>query len=205
MQNTFKLDLPKREDVDNFLISSANIDAYQAVIKKDNWQKLLIIGPSKSGKSSLCKLWQEKNDALFLKELPEVSKVDLNHNIIVDQLEDYSEIDVVNAINIVSEKSLRILLTASAFPSATLQDLKSRLQVIYKVMIKHPDEELLRLLIMKLFHERQLLIPKEIIETILNYVERDYESLFAVVENIDNYSKIHKKKITSNVIKEILE
>ena len=85
-----------------------------------------------------------------------------------------------------------------------LPDLKSRLVSTLSVRIKQPDDNLLSLLLVKLFSDKQILIDKKIIKFIVNRSERSFENLQKIVEKIDKKSLLKKKKININLVKEII-
>ncbi len=201
-QGVLDLTLPTEKHEIDLLVSTANIEAYQAVSTKNHLQKLFIVGPKKSGKTSLCKIWQKQNNAIFIKNIENLG--DLNNNIIIDQYENYSELEVVNAINAIDERSFKILITAEKLPLIKLPDLKSRIKSIYKFYVKHPDDILARKLITKLFQSNQLIISDEILEKILEYTENKYSSIFSITEHIDLISKIRGRKLTKCFLDEIL-
>lgn len=96
------------------------------------------------------------------------------------------------------------MLTANQYPSFNLKDLNSRIKSIYKVIIKEPDEELLKLILAKSFKQLQIKISDEIISLIFRSIERNYESAYEVVKFIDKLSKITKRSVTLPFVREML-
>jgi chromosomal replication initiation ATPase DnaA len=203
MQGILNLDSDHIDGTDDFIVSYSNFEAYNGILNWDKWQnnRLLIIGPHKSGKTLLSTIWQKNTDATIISD---VENIDDLERIIVDDLESFSESSLVNIINLANEKALPLLLTASQYPSFTLKDLSSRIKATYKIVIKDPDEELLKLLIMKSFKQKQITVSDDIVDFIFSNIERSYESAYAAVDLIDKLSKITKRNITLLFVKEAL-
>ena len=85
-----------------------------------------------------------------------------------------------------------------------LPDLRSRILSSLCVEINQPDDELLSLLLVKLFSDKQILIDKKIIKFIVNRSERSFSNLQSIVEMIDKKSLSTKKKLNLNFVKELI-
>ena len=82
-----------------------------------------------------------------------------------------------------------------------LKDLVSRLKTFNLLRINLPDDDLIINLIIKLLHDKQIIIKnKEIFHYILKRIERSYEDTFLLIENIDT---IIKASINSHIEMEI--
>ena len=205
MQGILNLDDNYKDNLDNFIVSYSNFEAYSAILNWDKWQnkRLLIIGSPKSGKTSFAKMWQKNTGAVFVNNSESTKNIEYNERIIIDNIEDFSEASLINVINFANEKSLPLLLIGTEHPSFSLKDLNSRIKATYKVVIKEPDEELLRLLIVKLFKQKQIKISEEIVNFALSNIERSYEFAYEAVNLIDKLSKMTKRKISFLFVKEI--
>ncbi|WP_323733154.1 HdaA/DnaA family protein [Candidatus Bandiella euplotis] len=179
------------------------MEAYNSILHWEKWpnKKLLIIGPHKSGKTLLTTIWRKNTDAVVIKNVEDFKDAE---KVIVDNIEELSEINLVNIINFTNERGLPLLLTANQYPSFNLKDLNSRIKSIYKVIIKEPDEELLKLILAKSFKQLQIKISDEIISLIFRSIERNYESAYEVVKFIDKLSKITKRSVTLPFVREML-
>ena len=205
MQGILDLNNKYQDNADNFIISHSNFEAYNAILSCKKWQnkRLLIIGLPKSGKTSLAKIWQKNTDAIFLDNMENLENVKYNKSIIIDNMENFSESSLINIINFVNERSLSLLLTSINYPSFSLKDLNSRIKATYKVLINEPDENLLKLLIVKLFKQKQVKVSKEIVDFIFSTMKRNYEFAYEIVNLIDRFSKIAKRKITIPLVKKV--
>ncbi|MBT5663587.1 MAG: hypothetical protein HOJ05_07770 [Alphaproteobacteria bacterium] len=84
-------------------------------------------------------------------------------------------------------------------------DLRSRLDSIQSVKILEPNDDLMNALILKLFHDRQILIKPNIISYLMQRIERSYSGISSIVDLIDNVSLSKHKSISKNLIKELLK
>ena len=86
-----------------------------------------------------------------------------------------------------------------------LKDLISRLKTFNLLRINLPDDDLIINLIIKLLHDKQIIIKnKEIFHYILKRIERSYEDTFLLIENIDKLSLEKKRELTIPLIKKLL-
>jgi chromosomal replication initiation ATPase DnaA len=72
------------------------------------------------------------------------------------------------------------------------------------VHIEEPDESLLRMVIIKLFVDRQLVVDAGVIETILTRAERSFAGARAAVEALDERSLATRRRITRALAREVL-
>ena len=86
-----------------------------------------------------------------------------------------------------------------------LNDLSSRLKTFLNLNINLPDDELLINLMIKLFHDKQIVVKNpEIFSYIINRVDRSYEKIYLLINKIDSLSLEKNKQLTIPLIKEIL-
>ena len=165
----------------------------------------------KCGKSHLSNIWLKNNNALNLKSkllnLENISNI--NNNILIDDV--FNEINeefLFHLINHVSSNNLKILLTSDIKPISfefKINDLSSRIKTFYFTEIFKPDDFLIMNLIIKLFSDRQLNLKNhEIINYITKRIDRSFDSVYSLINKIDNYSLSQKREITIPLIKEII-
>jgi ATPase involved in DNA replication initiation len=70
--------------------------------------------------------------------------------------------------------------------------------------IDPPDDDLIFALILKNFADRQIKLEKQIIEFIVNRIERSYSKISEFIYKVDELSLKKKKPINLKTIKEIL-
>ena len=73
------------------------------------------------------------------------------------------------------------------------------------IKIDLPDDELLINLMLKLFHDKQIIVKNpEIFNYIIKRVDRSYENVFHLVNKIDNLLMKKNKQLTIPLIKELI-
>ena len=208
-QSYFNYNLKPGLAIDDFFVSTSNKKAYNFILNKkiDN-QKILLIGPNKSGKTHLGKIWQKNNNAVSYENNFEII-LNYKKNIFIDDfLKNINEEKIFHLINHCSINKLTILLTSKkeVFEhNFLLKDLVSRLKTFNLLRINLPDDDLIINLIIKLLHDKQIIIKnKEIFHYILKRIERSYEEIFLLIENIDKLSLKKKRELTIPLIKKLL-
>ena len=86
-----------------------------------------------------------------------------------------------------------------------LEDLKSRLNSILEAKIKEPDDQLMKLILIKILNDKQLKINPNVIDFLVSRLERSYESINLFIEKIDKFSLEKSKKITIPLISDLLK
>jgi len=208
-QSYFNYNLKPGLAIDDFFVSTSNKKAYNFILNKkiDN-QKILLIGPNKSGKTHLGKIWQKNNNAVSYENNFEII-LNYKKNIFIDDfLKNINEEQIFHLINHCSINKLTILLTSNkeVFEhNFLLKDLVSRLKTFNLLRINFPDDDLIINLMIKLLHDKQIIIKnEEIFHYILKRIERSYEEIFLLIENIDKLSLEKKRELTIPLIKKLL-
>ena len=208
-QSYFNYNLKPGLAIDDFFVSTSNKKAYSFILNKkiDN-KKILLIGPNKSGKTHLGKIWQKNNNAVSYENNFEII-LNYKKNIFIDDfLKNINEEKIFHLINHCSINKLTILLTSKkeVFEhNFLLKDLVSRLKTFNLLRIDLPDDDLIINLIIKLLHDKQIIIKnEEIFHYILKRIERSYEEIFLLIENIDKLSLEKKRELTIPLIKKLL-
>ena len=208
-QSYFNYNLKPRLAIDDFFVSTSNQKAFNFILNKkiDN-KKILLIGPNKSGKTHLGKIWQKNNNAVSYENNFEII-LNYKKNIFIDDfLKNINEEQIFHLINHCSINKLTILLTSNkeVFEhNFLLKDLVSRLKTFNLLRINLPDDDLIINLIIKLLHDKQIIIKnEEIFHYILKRIERSYEEIFLLIENIDKLSLKKKRELTIPLIKKLL-
>jgi len=85
------------------------------------------------------------------------------------------------------------------------KDLYSRLREFTYVEIKSPDDDMCKMLMIKLFSDKQIIIKnKEIFDYIFKRLNRTYQDIFNFVEKLDRLSLEKKRQLTIPLIREII-
>jgi len=86
-----------------------------------------------------------------------------------------------------------------------VKDLASRLRAAPSVAIREPDEELLNAILVKSFNDRQITLGAEVLQYITPRIERSFEAVRDLVNEIDNQSLSEKRNVTVPFIRDILK
>ena len=84
-------------------------------------------------------------------------------------------------------------------------DLSSRLKTFYKIKITLPDDELLINLMIKLFHDRQIIVKNpDIFNYIIKRIGRSYDKVYTLIDKVDKLLLQKNKQLTIPIIKELI-
>ncbi len=207
-QNYFNYNLKEIKDSFNFFVNSTNSDSYNVLINNNVIKNIFLKAPNKSGKSHLINIWKKNNNAiLYNYNLKEI--LDSKKNVAIDNLFiKIKEEHIFHIINHCKNENLKIFITSNLDindHNFKLIDLKSRLNTFYHVSILNPDDEMVKIIITKLLHEKQFIIKNpEIFEYLVKRIERSYQSIYNFVDKLDKVSLEKKRQLTIPLIKEIL-
>ena len=207
-QNYFNYNLKEIKDSFNFFVNSTNLESYNVLINNNLIKNIFLKAPNKSGKSHLINIWKKNNNAiLYNYNLKEI--LDSKKNVAIDNLFiNIKEEHIFHIINHCKNENLKIFITSNIDindHNFKLIDLKSRLKTFYHVSILNPDDEMVKIILTKLLHEKQFIIKNpEIFEFLVKRIERSYQSIYNIVKALDNLSLQKKRQLTIPLIKEIL-
>jgi hypothetical protein len=167
------LGLPEARDAD-FVVSDANA---RAVHQLDHWatwpvMAALIVGPRKSGRSLLARIFSAKTGGRM-----------------IDDAEKLSEAEIFHAWNEAQASRRPLILVADAAPpewKVRLPDLRSRLAATPLLTIAPPDDVLMEALLARFFERRLLLSPPDLIPWLVRRVERSYVALVRVADALED-------------------
>ncbi|MGL9761608.1 MAG: chorismate synthase [Wolbachia sp.] len=176
----------------NFIILDENKHVYHSVIDDLSWKCLILFGPQSSGKTHLAHIWQSMNNAIFINVNNFISEIRHSNAFILEDIQNVQdEAMLLHCYNYMKENNKRLLITSSTSPNKLnfkLKDLSSRILSIISVKIPSASEELLRIMLMKRFSDKQLKIDLKVIDYILARVERSFYSISKIIEKIDDES-----------------
>ena len=207
-QDYFNYNLKEIKDSSNFFVNSTNSDSYKIIINNNMIKNIFLKAPNKSGKSHLINMWVKNNQAILyknnLKEILYSKKNVAIDNLFLTLIEE----DIFHIINHCKNENLKIFITSNLNINQynfKLTDLKSRLKTFYHVSILNPDDEMVKIILTKLLHEKQFIIKNpEIFEFLVKRIERSYQSIYNIVKKLDKFSLQNKRQLTIPLIKEIL-
>ena len=207
-QKTFNYQFSSIKDYQNYFVNQTNQKAYDLTIFDELNQNIMLYGPRKSGKSHLASLWKNKNKAIVYNN--NISKIiETKRNVIVDDLlGTTSEENLFHVINHCKLNNLKIYFTSSKNINKynfQFKDLYSRLREFLYLEIKSPDDEMCKMLMVKLFSDKQIIIKnKEIFDFIFKRLTRTHFDIYKFVEKLDRLSLEKKRQLTIPLIKEII-
>jgi chromosomal replication initiation ATPase DnaA len=211
------LDLPpltsfSRED---FLVSPSNEAAYAFIERWPDWpaRRALLIGPTGSGKSHLAAIWSEAAKAVTMsarllddEAVPEL--VARGAIVLEDAQAGIDETALFHLLNLVGEAGASLLISAHEVPDRwglSLPDLISRLRAMTVLTIDIPDDDLFRMLLVKLFLDRQLVVDISVVDFLLRRIERSFDAARQVVAVLDREGLSRGRRITRALAGELLK
>jgi chromosomal replication initiation ATPase DnaA len=199
----------------DFFVSPSNAVALQVVEGWQSWpgRKLLLIGPEGSGKTHLARVWAGLADAVILdaRTLAEVDLAPLAGTPVAvedaDHLPPAAEAALFHLHNIVTPGGA-LLLTAKAPPrdwGLALPDLISRMQAAPLARLEAPDDALLSAVLVKLFADRQVAVPPNLIPYLISRMPRSVGAARTLVTALDARSLAGARPITRALAGEVLD
>jgi chromosomal replication initiation ATPase DnaA len=195
-QLIFDLPHEPRYSREDFLVAPANREALRAIDGWPDWpgRMLVLVGPPGAGKSHLGAIWATQaaatrvdSETLADADLPLLGAAKA---LLIDDADRIgaAEASLFHLVNLARESGAFLLLTATGAPTAwglEKADLLSRLRLAPQVTLGEPDEGLARAVLVKLFHDRQLIVEPMVIDYIALRIERSLAAARAIVAALD--------------------
>ena len=209
-------DLPSSEAMtrDHFFVAPSNALALQMAEAWRDWpgRKLLLVGPEGAGKSHLAHIWAALADAVIL-SAETLSTVDIasltGHSVVVEDADQigHAEAQLFHLHNLATTTGA-LLLTARTPPrdwGLSLPDLKSRMQATPIAQLDAPDDALLSAVLVKLFSDRQVAVPANLIPFLVSRMPRSVGAARALVTALDARALAAGRPITRALAGEVLD
>ncbi|MES2915732.1 MAG: chromosomal replication initiator DnaA [Pseudomonadota bacterium] len=199
----------------DFFAAPSNALALQTVEGWQDWpgRKLLLVGPEGSGKTHLAQIWARLTDALILpaEALAEADVASLSGRAVL--VEDANRIGPAEAQlfhlhNLVTTAGTALLITARTPPrdwGLSLPDLISRMQATPIARLDAPDDALLAAVLVKLFADRQVAVPANLIPYLISRMPRSVGAARALVAALDARALAAGRPITRALAGEVLD
>ncbi|MEP2030932.1 MAG: DnaA/Hda family protein [Paracoccaceae bacterium] len=201
----------------DFFVSPANAIAVAMIDSWPDWpgRKLTLCGPEGSGKSHLVHVWAAMTDAQI------VSAANLEHEEIPAlsggpvAVEDIPEIAqnvgaqtaLFHLHNLLLAEGHSLLLTGISSPDhwdLSLPDLQSRMQGSQYAELQPPDDALLTAILTKLFADRQINPPLDLIPYLVTRMDRSFAAACNLVEQLDHQSLAQHRKLNRALARDLL-
>lgn len=213
-QSAFLFNSTDLYDANEFIESSSNKLACTAI---NNWPNdwgvmpymrvLIIKGPRLSGKTFLSKKWARKSRAVFIDKSWEINESILHEysSFVVDGFDEtWNEEKMLHHFNTIHENGKHLLITTTKIPEIKLSDLRSRIKSSNVININMPDDDLMSMLIFKLFSNYSVLVSQEVIKYLVKIVPREFPEIICAVKRINEFALENQRKITLHLVKESL-
>lgn len=215
-QLTFNLGARAAYAREDFFASTANQLALGAVGRWRDWPegKLLLIGPHGAGKTHLAHVWAMetgavlcRGDALVAGDLAE------GQSLVVDDADGVAgnaaaETALFHLHNMVLQGGGRLLLTARTPPrdwGLQLPDLASRMSATDVARLDAPDDALLSAVLVKLFADRQITVPPNLVAYLVTRMERSVAAAAGLVAALDQRALATRRPVTRSLAVELLD
>lgn len=195
---------------EDFVTTDGNAEALAWLQKWPDWPShgLVLYGPRGSGKTHLAHIWAGQAQAAFMTE-PEI---DVGPRLVLEDVERFIgdggyEEALFHLLNSTASRKGHILFTATQAPvlwPVKLPDLRSRLLALPTAHINPPDDVALMAVMSKLFADRQLRVPAEVIDYLVRRIERSYVAAHAAVVALDAAALATGRPVTLPLAREVL-
>jgi len=216
-QLTFDLPADVARGREDFFTSPSNALAVAALEGWADWPggRLSLIGAEGAGKSHLARIWAGDAQARVV-EGGDLAGSDPDAlsmgNLCIEDAEHAvgpeAERAFFHIFNLMGERGHALLITTRTPPArwgVSLADLKSRLATLPCAQIEPPDDALLSALLLKLFHDRQLIPPPNLIAYAVTRMERSFAAAQALVAQLDQRALERGGAITRALAGEVLD
>ncbi|MFK7877178.1 MAG: chromosomal replication initiator DnaA [Paracoccaceae bacterium] len=212
-------DLPPKPAMgrEDFLIAPSNAMAVALIDTWPKWEtgKLLLTGPTGSGKTHLTHVWAQRACAQILQasDMTSANIPTLAEGPVA--IEDIAQIagqnDIETALfhlhNLVLANGHSLLLTGAGPLSSwdmKLPDLTSRLQAAAHAELSTPDDALLSAVLAKQFNDFQVVPKPDVIPYLVGHMDRSFATARDLARRLNHESLVRKKPITRPLAADVL-
>ncbi len=196
----------KRDNFDelNFIFHNQNQEIIKNIedffAKEKNSQRLILKGEKFSGKTYILKIFAKKYNAIFIEK--NFNNFEENKFYILENIDEIADENLIfHIINLAFESKSFLIMSAKNLNNFTLNDLVSRLKNSDILIIKNPEIETVKILLVKFLSEMQLKISSKIIDFIALNIKRNYEEIYKICQKIEKFSFENKRDISLKEVK----
>jgi chromosomal replication initiation ATPase DnaA len=203
------LDHAASHDRADFVVSGSNAAAVRAIDAWPQWHGgcLTLAGPGGSGKTHLAMAWAADAGATIWAAGREVAEAAGRPVLLEDADHGFEEEALFHLINMAPTAG-GLLLTGRTPPSAwpaRLPDLRSRLNALPVAQLGEPDDDVLGGVLAKLFRERNIRPPEDLLPYLVRRIERSVPKAREVVQRLDEEASAGHRPVTRALAREILD
>lgn len=207
----------------DFLVSRANAEAVAMIDAWRDWPggRLALVGPASAGKTHLAHVWLAESGAALVgaAELGQagVPALVARGAVVVEDADRLARLGgaarraaegaLFHLLNLMAAEGGRVLVTGRTPPSVweiLTPDLASRLQSLPLVRIAAPDDALLSSILVKLFADRQLPVGPDVVEYLVQRLDRSFAAAERAVAGLDAMSLGQRRRVTRRLAAEYL-
>jgi chromosomal replication initiation ATPase DnaA len=198
----------------DFMVGEGNALAHGRILAFPGWSEpvTLLVGPAKSGKSHLARIFADRSGARFAgtDDLEVLATQGGQAPIIVEDVDrlDYDEVGLFHLLNQSLRDGRPILLTAredvANWPLAT-DDVRSRARRATAFTLELTDDIQLSQMFVKLFGDRQIRVDPKIIGYLVARMERSTEEVVLLADLMDRLALAKGTAITRNIAAHALD
>jgi len=190
---------------DDFIVAPGNSSAVAFIDSWPAWPApaAALYGPSASGKSHLAAVWAEKAGAHTIAATALLENVPDGALVVEDARPGLAEASLFALL----ERGAPLLITSQTAPAewqVSLPDLVSRVRALLAFPLWAPDDALLMGLAVKLFADRQLQVPENVVLHMVRSLERSPAAVHDFVARADAAALAQQRPINLSLIKDLL-
>ena len=198
----------------DFLVGDGNRLAHGRIMAFPAWSEpvTLLVGPAKSGKSHLARIFADRSGAGFagVDDLGALAAAGGRAPIIVEDVDrlGYDEVGLFHLLNQSLREQRPILLTARedvAQWTLATDDVRSRARRATAFTLELTDDIQLSQMFVKLFGDRQIKVDPKIIGYLVARMERSAEEAVLLADLMDRLALAKGSALTRNIAAEALD
>ena len=200
---------------EDYYVSPSNKEAFDFVNSWPKWIKRIanIFGPPGSGKTHITSILKNKTSVLEIDSNALSDKIFFEFKtkevLVIKNLSKGVTEELLFSVWNAAAQDNKYLLITSAKPIGSykfkLPDLISRINSCISIGIKLPSDELISVILVKNFSDKQITVEKKHIDYIIKRIDRSYEKISEFISILDKYSLKKGRPLNLKLIKEVLK